>query len=319
MPAGGARRAARGRRGKQGLLATGLILGSLSLGAVAGLVVVAQSVVRESAAPADREAPLAAGPVEVASGRAARAPDATGPPGPPEPPEAPEPPEPPVLPAPPARAGRPVTGQLLETLGDLLQLPRFRPEPAEAAALGRLARTMPGLAGEDRLFNRGDVEAIVASLAPEIASEVNRQIVHRAAGQVRHGELGWWLRAFDVRRHLDTAGDQYFKQGLARADRLIRDGLSGFLARLGVTASAPDRQGARDVSLAMLRRFTEDASVLDQLARRCARLGLPRSTFPRGIGAEDLEAMQHGRLPLNATLRSSAGGSAVAATPVAGR
>lgn len=185
-------------------------------------------------------------------------------------------------------------------VGKALGIERPEVKPEEKEAIDRMIGLMPELAGQDGKFNRGDLEPIRQSLQPEVRGVVNSEIQRRAQERVdQAGPLARPLVRMGARAHLRKHGDEYRAMGMQQGNQQIREGLDGAFDKMGDRTTARDGDGQRKLSLDDLRRFGQDAQVLDQISRRAQEKGLPKFEFPKGMGAEDLAAIREGRLPPN--------------------
>lgn len=178
----------------------------------------------------------------------------------------------------------------------------LRPEvkPEEKEAIDRMIGVMPELAGADGRFNRGDLEPIRESLQPELRGVVDGEIQRRAQERVDQARpIARPLVRMGARAHLRKHGDEYRAMGMQQGNDQIRGGLSEAFDRMGDQTRARDGDGQRKLTLDDLRRFGQDAQVLEAISRRSQEKGLPRFEFPKGMSAEDLAAIREGRLPPN--------------------
>lgn len=187
----------------------------------------------------------------------------------------------------------------LASMRDVLGLPRTELPPGDRAAIDRLIRLMPELAGSSGRFDHADLEPIIASMHDDLAEEVGREIVRRASERIQPGTFGESLRRHAVQSHLEQHGAAYLEHGMEEARRRVRDGLREFFRRTGTATAAPEPETARRISLADLKQFAQDAPVLERISRRCHTRGMPRFTFPNGMSVEDLKAIRGNEPPPN--------------------
>lgn len=187
----------------------------------------------------------------------------------------------------------------LASMRDILGLPRTEIPASDLAAIDRMIRLMPQLAGSSGRFDHADLEPVIASLHDDLAEEVGREIVRRASERIQPGTFGESLRRHAVETHLEQHGAAYLEHGMEEARRRVRDGLHEFFRRTGTASAAPEPESARRISLADLKQFAQDAPVLERISRRCHTRGMPRFTFPNGMSVEDLKAIRANEPPPN--------------------
>ena len=192
----------------------------------------------------------------------------------------------------------------LDSLRNLLHVPKVDISDSERAALDRLKSTLWSLAGPNERFDYGDLDDIVSQLSGELGDRVNQEISRRAADAASQGIFPR-IRARIVNRVVSNNYDSYFAQGMQEANGRVRSGLEQFLSETGCTVNVPDRcSESRRLTLAGLEQFGQDALVLRTIGDRAAALGLPRFTFPNGMGWRDIDAIEKSLPPPNGVMRT---------------
>ena len=191
---------------------------------------------------------------------------------------------------------------MLANIRDVLGLPKIELSAEESAQLDRVIAFMPKLAGHSGRFDHADLEPIIKSLSEDLEQEVGREIVRQASAKVEAGSFGETLRRRAVEFHLERHGEAYLEHGMEEARSRVRDGLREFLHQTGTASAAPESDERREITLDELKQFSSDARVLQVISRRSVERGLPRFTFPNGMGTDDLKAIRAGEPPPNGKL-----------------
>ncbi|MHB2017123.1 MAG: hypothetical protein ACYCW6_09280 [Candidatus Xenobia bacterium] len=84
---------------------------------------------------------------------------------------------------------------------------------------------------------------------------------------------------------------------MGQARNTINDSLNQGFVHMGVTEPATRDDRPRQITMAQLEQYGRDAQALDAISARAQAQGLPRFTFPRGMGVADLQAIMNGTIP----------------------